>query len=91
MTDTMTITRARAELMGIPRRLARAKADRTIAITRNGKPVLAVLPWEFYEGLVETLEILGDEEQLKSLRRGIEDVRRGRSSSHEDAKERLGL
>jgi prevent-host-death family protein len=91
MTETMTITKARAELMGIPKKLKRGKEPTTLAITQHGKPVLAVLPWELYEGLMETLEILGDEEAMRSLRKGLKDIQEGRTYSHEEVKERLGL
>ena len=91
MTETMTITKARAQLMGIPKRLTRSKEPKTLAITQHGKPVLAVLPWEFYESLVETMEVLADEELMKSLRKGLKDIQEGRTHSHEEVKRRLGL
>jgi hypothetical protein len=31
-----------------------------VTITRRVRLVLAVLPWEFYESIIETLDILGD-------------------------------
>jgi antitoxin YefM len=30
-----------------------------------------VMPWDLYESLVETLEVLGDRELMEALRRGL--------------------
>jgi PHD/YefM family antitoxin component YafN of YafNO toxin-antitoxin module len=32
----------------------------TITVTRHGKPVMAILPWDLYESLMETLEVMSD-------------------------------
>jgi antitoxin YefM len=60
-------------------------------ITRRGRPVLAVMPWELYESLVETLEILGDPDMLSALRNSLEDLKRGRVVSNREAKTRLRI
>ncbi len=31
-----------------------------VTVTRHGKPVLAILPWELYEAIMETIEIMLD-------------------------------
>ena len=64
---------------------------RAVTITRRGRPVLAVMPWEFYESIVETLEILGDPQMVTALRESLEDLKRGRVVSHAEAKKRLGV
>jgi len=86
----LTITAARKALLDLPEKLAR-EPGRTITITRRGRPVLAVMPWEFYESIVETLDILSDPEMVLSLRESIEDLKRGRLVSNEEAKKRLGV
>jgi prevent-host-death family protein len=48
----LTISEARARLLGLPERLARTP-ERAVCITRHGRPALAVLPWDLYESLVE--------------------------------------
>ena len=60
-------------------------------MTRRGQPVLAVLPWEFYESLVETLEVLSDPEMVTAVRESLEDLKRGRVLSHAEARRRLGV
>ena len=84
----LTITKAREALLDLPERLAKA-SDKTVSITRHGRPVLAVLPWELYESIIETLEVLGDPEATAALRSSLEDIRKGRVVSHEVALKRI--
>lgn len=86
----LTISEARKALLHLPEKLARTP-DRAMTITRRGQPVLAILPWEFYESIVETLEVLGDPELVTALRESLEDLERGRVVSHAEAKKRLGV
>jgi PHD/YefM family antitoxin component YafN of YafNO toxin-antitoxin module len=86
----LTISEARKALLDLPEKLARTP-ERAVTITRRGQPVLAILPWEFYESVVETLEILGDPEMVTALRESLEDLTRGRVVGNEEAKKRLGV
>lgn len=86
----LTISEARKVFLDLPEKLRRAP-ERAISITRRGRPVLAVMPWEFYESLVETLDILSDPEMVSALRESLEDLQYGRLVSHEEAKKRLGV
>jgi antitoxin YefM len=85
----LTISEARKVLLDLPERLARTP-ERAVTITRRGQPVLAILPWELYESIVETLEILGDPEMVTAIRASLDDLKRGRVVSHAEAKKRLG-
>jgi len=71
---TIPITQARHELSRLPEEFAASNASDAVAITRRGKPVLAVLPWDLYDSLVETLEILGDEDLMAALRQSIKEM-----------------
>jgi len=53
--------------------------------------VLAVMPWEFYESLIETLEVLSDPEMTAALRNSLDDLKQGRLLPHEEAQKRLGV
>ena len=86
----LTISEARKALLDLPETLARTP-ERSVTITRRGQPVLAILPWEFYESIVETLNILGDPEMVRVLRESLEDLKRGHVVSNAEAKKRLGL
>jgi PHD/YefM family antitoxin component YafN of YafNO toxin-antitoxin module len=62
-----------------------------LAVTRRNKEVMAVMSWELYEGLLETLEVLSDPKLMSDLKKGIDDVKAGRTHSLSEAYERLGL
>ncbi len=66
MLKDISMTAARHELTSLLERLAEQPG--AVAVTRRGKPVLAILPWDLYESSVETLEILGDEALMDVLR-----------------------
>jgi antitoxin YefM len=89
MIRDIPITTARHEITSLPERLE--KDPGAVAITRRGKPVLAVMPWELYEALMETLEILGDVDLTNALRQSIKEVEAGKGIPWEDAKRTLGL
>jgi antitoxin YefM len=85
----LTITEARRALLDLPEQLAKTP-DKAVSITRHGRPVLALLPWELYESIIETLEVLSDPDATAALRSSLEDIRKGRLVSHEAARKRLG-
>lgn len=89
MHKDLTISAARSRLTSLPEDFE--KKPGAVAVTRNGKPVMAILPWELYESLTETIEIMGDPTLMAQLRAGIEDLRRGRIVSWERAKKELDL
>ncbi len=74
-TEQIPIVKARAMLTQLPELLS--AGNRAVALTRRGKPVLALMPWELFESIVETMEIMGDRELMDALRRGIRDVQEG--------------
>ena len=82
------ITEARNKFMKLPDEAARHEI---LAVTRRNKEVMAVMSWELYEGLLETLEVLADPVLMSHLKKGLEDVKAGRTLSLSQAYERLGL
>lgn len=86
----LTITDARKEFLNLPKRLARTP-ERAISVTHRGQPVLAIMPWDLYESIVETLDVLSDPKMGSALRESIEDLKHGRLVSNERAKKRLGV
>lgn len=89
MTTFVPITRVRDELTSLPERLA--EESEPLAVTRRGEPVLAILPWELYETLEETLEILGDEDLVAALRRSLKEADAGEAVSWRAVKTDLRL
>jgi antitoxin YefM len=71
---------ARKKLTQLPEELRRG-VSKTVAVYRHGDPVLAIIPWDLYEGMIETLDIVGDPATMKALKRALGDVRKGRLST----------
>ena len=88
MPEEIPITEVRSQLTSLSNRLA--KRPQAVAVTRRGKPVLAILPWDLYETLTETMEIMADEESLLALRQGIQEIERGKAIPWDRAKKKLG-
>ena len=91
MTKSMGMIDARKRLTSLPEEFAQAPELGAVAVTRRGKPVLAVLSWDLYESLLETLEIMGDPEMMKALRRGAQDIAAGRLATSDEVRGDLGL
>ncbi|MBI4214288.1 MAG: type II toxin-antitoxin system Phd/YefM family antitoxin [Chloroflexi bacterium] len=77
MARTLPIIEARNQLTSLPEQFEREPAPEAVTVTRRGKPVLAILPWDLYESVLETLEILGDETLMTMLRQSIREANEG--------------
>ncbi len=91
MPQTLSIMEARKQLTSLPETLFHNGQLDVLEITRRGKPVLAVLPWELYEAVSETLEVMGDKELMAQLRQSILDIDSGKLIAWQDAKQELDL
>jgi prevent-host-death family protein len=70
----LSMVDAREQLTRLPEQFEEDIANQeapVIKVTRRNRPVLAILPWDLYESIMETLEILGDDEQMLLLRQGL--------------------
>jgi prevent-host-death family protein len=86
----LSITEARDQLMRLSDEMARGQGLDAVTITKHGRPVMAVLPYEAYEALVETLSILSDPELAEALRRSVADISAGRVQDLDDVFVELG-
>ena len=82
---------ARKRLTNLPEELAKHPEIGALTITRRGKPVLAVMSWELYESVTETLEIMSDPEMLAAFRQGVRDLQQGNTYPWEQVKKELGF
>ena len=71
MISEMTITETRKKITSLEHTM---DYDDAIAITNHGKEVFALLRWDTYECIQETLEILADEQLSKDLATGIKQI-----------------
>lgn len=84
---TMQLSEARNAFSTLAQTLR--DGQETLTITRRGKPVLAVLPYDAYEALMETLEIVTDSAAMGTLAEGIRQVEVGETVDWQSAKKRL--
>lgn len=72
MSQSIPISDAHDHLKELPRKLA--NDPHTVAITSRGKPVLAVMRWEDYQSVLETLQIIESKDLMHSLQQSIRDI-----------------
>ena len=72
----ISVTDAKNRFLDIIRTLK--QRQEVVAITRDGVPAAVLLSVEQFEGLLDTIEILGDPKTLQSVRRSLKQAKRGR-------------
>lgn len=76
---TIPIIQARKRLTSLPEEFEKEPQTGAVAVTRRGKPVLAVMSWDLYEAISETLEIMGDKELMNALAKSVKDIESGKT------------
>ncbi len=56
MTLSIPLTKVGDRIRTLPEELLQEPALGVVKVTRDGRPVLAILPWELYAVMLETLE-----------------------------------
>jgi antitoxin YefM len=82
----LTITEAQQQLPDLSHNL-----KEPAIITQDGKPVIVALSMDQFASLVETMEILSDQEFMSELREGIRQADLGQTISLESLKLNLGF
>lgn len=92
---TLSISEAQRELTSLPERFD--EELEAITVTRYGKPIMAILPYQSYrelreaiDSLLETIEILQDKELMESFRQGVEELAQGKGQPLDDVLKELG-
>lgn len=70
------ITQAKSKLLDMVRSIH--DRDDTYAITKNGVPEAVMISMKKFEGLMETIEVLADQDAMKQLRDSLVDIKHGR-------------
>jgi prevent-host-death family protein len=76
MSDTLPFSEVKAHLSELADRVE-SQHDR-ILVTRNGRPSFVLMSPDDLESLEESLDILGDDELMESLRRSRREASRGK-------------
>jgi antitoxin YefM len=87
----LAMAEARKQLPKLADALEKHPEIGAVKITRHGKPVLAVLSWDLYESVVETMEIMSDPEMMAAFRQGVKEMQEGKGIPWEQVKKELGL
>jgi prevent-host-death family protein len=92
---TLSISEAQRELTRLPEQFE--EESEAVTVTRYGKPVMTILPYDTYksllealEALQETLEIMHDEELMVAFREGVKELSEGKGESLDDVLRELG-
>lgn len=90
MMKSLSIMEARKTLTSLPDSLLHSNGEADVLeVTRRGKPVLAVMPWDLYEAVSETLEVLSDKELMAHLQQSLQQLNAGDLIPWEQAKQEL--
>ena len=68
MVKQMSISETRRRITSLEDELA---YEDTISVTNHGKEVFALLRWDTYESIAETLDIMSDESMAEDLKTGL--------------------
>jgi prevent-host-death family protein len=88
--DTVTATELHDRTAELTEQAMR-DPERPIFVEKHGKAAVVLVDARYFEGLLETLDLLADPEAMKQLRRGLADERAGRLVSHQKLVKELGL
>ena len=83
----MTIVNATDARVRFAALLKEAEND-VVQITQRNKPSAALISWDVYESLLETLEILSDPELLDAMKRSEEQISAGKAVKWADVRGR---
>ena len=78
----LPVTKVKRKLLEILKTMEEDYA--TVTVTRNGEPVGIMMTPDRYEALLETIEILGDNNILKVLKASQKDFKSGRVYTHDE-------
>lgn len=88
MNKELTIVEARNRLTQLPDELN--KGQDTITVTRRGRPVMAMMSYDLFDSIIETLEIMSNPELMAELRQSILEAESGQLIPWEDIERENG-
>ena len=74
MVKQMSISETRKRITSLEDEMS---FDDTISVTNHGKEVFALIRWDTYESIAETLDIISDDELMDELKIGIQHIKEG--------------
>lgn len=87
---SLTITDTRNRLLDLAEEMAK-KPSMVVEVQKHGQHVMTLISAELYDSLVETLEILADEDLMARFRKAVKEINDGKGIPLAVSKRRLGL
>ncbi len=75
--EGMSISDARNKLTQLPDLLTGSPG--VIPLTRRGRPIMALMSWELFQSIMETMEIMADPNLMAQLKESVKDIQEGRT------------
>jgi prevent-host-death family protein len=92
---TMSISEVQDKITRLPEQFQ--EDPEAVTVTRHGKPVMTILPFNEYqslletvESLMETMEILQDKELMAAFRQGVQEFAEGKGRPLDEVLKELG-
>ncbi len=87
---TMTLTEARNQLLKVADEMER-RPGQVVEVMKRGKRGMTLLSAEVYAAIVETLEVLADENASAELKCAMNEIETGQGLPWSTARRKLGL
>lgn len=91
----LSISEAQKELTRLPEQFE--EQPEAVTVTRYGKPVMSIMPYETHklmletiDSLLETIEILQDKDLMATFRESVKELAEGRGQPLDDVLKELG-
>ena len=88
MVKQMSISETRKRITSLEAELS---YEDTISVTNHGKEVFALLRWDTYESIAETLDIISDESAYDELKTGIMQLKNNSLIDFEEFKKSINV
>jgi len=88
MVKQMSISETRRRITSLEDDLS---FEDTISITNHGKEVFALLRWDTYESIAETLDIISDDKLFNELKVGLRQIENKELVEFEDFKKSINV
>ena len=91
-TIELSVTETRRRFLELAQRVPSERG--VVRVTKHGRPLLAVTPWEDYEKLMEivaTIEVMSDPDFMAQIRQGDRELAEGRGIELSELETMLAL
>jgi PHD/YefM family antitoxin component YafN of YafNO toxin-antitoxin module len=88
MVKQMSISETRKRITSLENELS---YEDTISVTNHGKEIFALIRWDTYESIAETLDIISDEDSMNDLRVGIQQIKNNQLIDFDEFKKKLNV